>query len=184
MKFHSPYHLPSQLRSLLLNKDSSDLLYRNVVNTPFTDQLLVTQLDLGIVVLLLVNTHDQTIDRVALSDTLQAKGAVSVSAKPFHDIKIPLDAPHNALVQVIKNDTPQLIEDWSVLFTPVLTAEESRRNQRAASIDCSLICPLHFAKGGALIFSFFQPEKYLTENHISFAQEYTKLVENYLTINS
>ena len=172
------------LQELLLISDSKNDMLSKIVNVPFSDKLLVTRLDIGIIVLLFVNARDQTIDRVALSDTVQAKGAVSVSAKPFHEIKIPLDAHENALVKAVQTDTFQLIDDWNSLFTPVLTAEEARRNQLAASIDCSLVVPLHFSDGGALIFSFYQPEKYLTQEHMYFAHEYTKLIENYLSTNS
>ncbi len=156
-------------------------LYQTIVDTPFNDRLLSTSIDLGIIVLLLTNKKNHTVDRVALSDTELAKGAVSVSAKPFHEIRIPLRAKDNCIAQAVKTMKYQLVDDWQYLFTPILTPEQARRNQAGASVECSLIWPLKSGDGGALIFSFYQPIAYVSSDHLAFAERYAALVDKHLT---
>src|SRR5690606_24522075 len=148
--------------------------------TPFKEKLLVTDLDLGIVVFLLVNKKAQTIDRIALSNTALAKEAVKVSAKPFREISIPLYEEDNVIAAAIKTGEPQITDDWQYLFTPVLSADEARRNQLSASIECSMIVPIKARDGAAMIFSFYQPIANITDDHRKFARDYAKLVQKYL----
>lgn len=155
-------------------------LYEHIVNAPFADKLLTTSIDLGVVVLLAVNKKDRTIDRLALSDTELARSALQVSAKPFHTIRIPLSTKNNCIASAIRNKKYEITEDWNYLFTPVLTPEEARRNQAAASIECSLVWPLTAGAGGALIFSFFQPLAYIGATHLDFAEKYAALVDKAL----
>lgn len=159
---------------------SSKDIYRTIVNSPFKFDLLTTSIDLGIVVLLLVDPKENVLKRVALSDTELAKGAVRVSAVPFHEIKIPMTTKDNALVQAIKTKEHQLVSDWQFLFTPALSPEQSRLNQRGASIECSLVWPLEIKDGGAMIFSFYQPITNILEDHLSFAKSYAQLVSEKL----
>lgn len=170
----------SELKSSFPDTQDRNKLYRHIVNAPFSDKLLVTSIDLGIAVLLLADLKNNTLDRVALSDTELAQGAVKVSAKPFHDIKIPLNTERNIIVQSIKTGEYRITEDWQYLFTPALTSEEARLNQAGASIECSLVWPLDIKNGGAMIFSFYQPQAYITEEHLSFARRYTEIVSEKL----
>lgn len=157
-----------------------------IVNTPFTDKLRATELGLGIVVLLLVNEIRKTLDRVALSDTDRASGAVAISAKPFHEILIPLGYKDNLLITALDTLEPQFTEDWADLFAPELSPQEARFNQAGAGIACSAIYPLvPFASKkakGALIFSYFEPLSTITDTHEIFMKIYAdtaaaKLVE-------
>ena len=152
-----------------------------IVNAPFIDKLRAVQLDLGIVVLLLVDEVTGLINRVALSDTELAKGAVSVSAKSFYDINIPLDDKNNCIAEAIRTVNFTQTHDWKYLFTPVLTAAEARMNQAGAAIGCSVVHPIAVSnKRGALIFSFFQPPEHINEKHYLFASRYAKAVTNVL----
>jgi len=157
-----------------------DQLYQRIVDAPFDDKLFATSIDLGIVVLLLVNPKDKMIDRVALSNTDLARGAVKVSAKPFSDIRIPVHHKENAIARAIASNEHQLTEDWQSLFVPALTAEQARRNQAGASIESSLVWPLKLRTGGALIFSFYQPSAYIDDDHLTFAEDYAQLVSQQL----
>ncbi len=160
--------------------DALDTLRQTIVDAPFFDKLLTTTYDLGIIVLLSVDDSGEFINRVALSDTEHAKGSTTVSAVPFSEIRIPIDDPNNCIANVIKTGNHQLIDDWYCLFTPALTAEEARRNQAGAGIDCSLVWPLKSGKGGALIFSFYQPQDFIGDQHIIFAKQYAELVDTLL----
>jgi hypothetical protein len=165
-----------------LNKAQNDAeLFEAIVNSPFLDPLEATHLDLGIIVFLQVNKKQKTIDRIALSNTDLAKGAVRVSAKPFKAIKIPLDHSENLIAETIRTKQPHQTGDWQYLFTPALTPSQARMNQSGAGIECSMVYPLTKREGGALIFSFFQPPQNITEQHRTFATEYTELVNNALS---
>lgn len=160
--------------------DSDESLFRAIVNTPFTDKLGATKLGLGISVLLLADEENATLDRIALSDTEMASGAVAYSAKPFHEIRIPLDYTDNLLIKSFHSKQYQVTEDWAPLFVPELTPEEARFNQAGAGIACSIVYPLlpFDAKRplGAMIFSYFEPLSSISARHHAFMRTYTDTV--------
>ncbi|CAN5692290.1 hypothetical protein BH23PAT2_BH23PAT2_02090 [soil metagenome] len=167
----------SQLEADLTGSSlSTGMWYKTIVNNPFKDKITATTLDLGIIVFLLVNRETKTIDRVALSDTDQAKGAVKMSAIPFHDIKIPVSHPDNIISKAISTHAPQQTEDWIDLFTPAFTPQQARFNQLGAGIECSWVFPLNIPNGGALIYSYYQPYRNLTDDHKKFMTAYSNRV--------
>jgi len=167
----------SQLEADLISSSrSKNTSYEAIVNNPFKDKITATTLDLGIIVFLLVNTDTKTIDRVALSDTEQAKNAVKMSAIPFHDIKIPVSHPDNIISRAISTHTPRETEDWIDLFIPAFTSQQARFNQLGAGIECSWVFPLNIPDGGALIYSYYQPYHNLTDDHKKFMTAYTNRV--------
>lgn len=159
---------------------SESELYKAIVNAPFHNPLRALEYDLGAVVLLLVNQSKKTIDRVALSDTLSAQGAVRMSAKPFEKIKIPIGHKVNLIARAIETGKPQITQDWKFLFVPALTAREAQFNQAGAGIETSCIYPVKGSVNGALIFSFFQPQLNIGSEHTHFMQSYSSLVERIL----
>jgi hypothetical protein len=165
--------------SLSESKDTADL-FEKIVNVAFTDKLLSTQLGLGIVVLLMVNKKDNTIDRVALSKTFQAQGAVNASVKEFREIKIPINEERNLITRVIKNQRSEMTADWKDLFFPDLTPQEARFNQAGAGIACSVVHPLSSKKPGAIIFSYFIEPNDIDSTHESFMQRYCLIVSEAL----
>jgi hypothetical protein len=156
-------------------------MYKAIVNLPFKDKYHATALDLGIVVLLLVDPVNETIDRIALSDTEQAKGALRMSEKKFEEIRIPLYHDRNIIPRAIHTKKIQTTDNWEFLFTPELSAKAARFNQVGAGIACSAVSPLDIKDGGALIFSFFQPPNMIQNDHLSFIKEYTKLASKALS---
>jgi hypothetical protein len=127
--------------------------------------------------LLMVNNSDGTIDRIALSNTPAADGAVKMSEKPFADIKIPLVHKRNVVARAIASGEPQVIADWELLFVPALSAQAARYNQAGAGIESSHVYPLKNAgDGGALIFSFFQPASNIGPEHTAFMEAYSQMV--------
>jgi len=159
---------------------SKNKLYQSIVDNPFKDRLTAITLDLGIVVFLLVNKETKTINRIALSDTEQAILALKMSPVPFHEIKIPVGHPDNAIAKAISKHAPQHTEDWLDLFTPALTSQQARFNQLGAGIECSWVFPLNIPSGGALIYSYFQPFKNISEDHKKFMTAYTNRVSWFL----
>jgi hypothetical protein len=178
----------SSIDQLLLNL-TNDLqkningkqLYKDIVNLPFVDKINMVKIDLGIIVLLLVNKETNTIDRVALSRTDIANLTLQVTTKPFKKIKIPLGHRINAIARAIETNTLQQVSDWHYLFVPELSAKAARLNQSNAGIECSFVMPLMALDGGALIFSFFQPPDHIGDEHIKFIKSYALLVEKILS---
>jgi len=167
--------------ALLDSAKSPQELYQALVNAPFADPVKAAQLFLGIVVLLLANKKTGNIDRIALSNTLPAKGTVQMSVKRFEDIKIPLDYRENIIAEAIHSGIPQQTTDWRNMFEPALTAEEARLNQAGGGIAFSAVYPLTgFGDGGAMIFSYFQYVENIDERQRSFMREYSQLASQYL----
>lgn len=174
----SPLFTNAQTKFAAAKNDQA--LFSAIVNAPFEDKLTAATLSLGIVVLLLVNKKTNMIDRVALSDTEPAKGAVTISEKPFKTIKIPIDYTANAIAKAIQTNESQKVTDWKYLFIPAMSPEGGRFNQAGAGIGCSVVCPIKVRDGGALIFSYYQePDKIGRLQH-DFMKRYTTLVSKYL----
>ena len=174
----------SNTEQLLRATKSKQELYTEIVDGPFKEQLFVTSLGLGIVVLLLVNDKSGTLDRIALSSNDLAAGAIKMSAKPFHEIKIPLTYKKNILIKAIHTGKHQQTENWANMFSPELTAQEARFNQSGAGIDCSVVYPLHGNDSrptGAMIFSYFEPLDHITKEHLDFMQSYANIASKALT---
>jgi hypothetical protein len=172
-----------QLSDILSVAKTDAQLFEFIVNAPFHDVVKATELDLGIVVFLQVNKQTNTIDRVALSDTEAATGAVRMSEKPFHEIKIPLNHPKNAIAHAISTGAPQFVGDWKYLFIPAMDTHAARFNQAGAGIEFSAVFPLKARDGGALIFSYFQVNHNIRYEHHEFMQNYVSIVERHLSLD-
>ena len=166
----------THMEHLLADTANDRELFDVIVNAPFHNKLHTTNLDLGIVVLLMVNKKGGTIDRIALSDTEPARWAVKMTPVPFHEIKVPAGNKSNLIGKAIKTKQYQKTTDWKFLFTPALTAEAARFNQAGAGIACSYVYPLVGARdGGAMIFSFYQPPDNIKKNHRDFMKDYSEM---------
>ncbi|MBA3758872.1 hypothetical protein H0X10_04585 [Candidatus Saccharibacteria bacterium] len=155
---------------------SKEKLFQAVVNSPFNTLASGAPLGLGIIVLLLVNSQTETIDRIALSDTEHAKGALDYSVKKFREIQIPLTNEANVIAKAIHSGKYQVTSDWHDLFVPALTAEEARFNQAGAGIGCSVIYPLtDIQDRGAIIYSYYVQPENITSEHHAFMKKYAEL---------
>lgn len=169
------------LRTLLAKSTNDEQLFEAIANAPFHDKLQTTNLDLGMIVFVLVNKAEQTIDRISYSHTSPAHDAIKASPKTFQEIKLPLNNKVNVTCRAIQTDEPQMTSDWRYLFTPVISADAARLNQAEAGMGCSFIYPLINARdGGALIFSFYQTLDMIGPEHHEFMKTYTKLASGHL----
>lgn len=170
-----------ELKTMLSQAIDDQHLFNTIVNAPFNTKSKAHPLGLSIVVLLLVNKNNNSVQRIALADTDSAKGAMEYSVKPFNEIEIPLTDKNNAIVNAIATDKPQRVTDWYFLFTPELTAEEARFNQAGAGIATSIVYPLENTRdGGALIFSYVLGEENITSEYHAFMRHYTNVVSKHL----
>lgn len=164
-------------KNLLAMPKSDKQLFSKIVNLPFADKKTSTILGLGVVVLLLVNKKERTIDRISLSNTEHATGATNYSVKPFKEIKIPLDHRENYIGVAIRTKRPMMTADWKDIFIPALSPQEARLNQAGAGVACSVIYPLSQARsGGAMIFSYYEPLGNIRDDHHNFMKKYSSLV--------
>jgi len=162
---------------------SDEELFEAIVNAPFTNPLPAVLIFLGIMVLLQVDKTKGTVNRIALSQTEQAKMTTEVSAKPFNQIKIPLDYLENIIADAIHTGKPQDTTDWKFLFNPAMTASQARLNQANAGIAHSVVYPLKSRDGGALIFSYFQYRSEMDDGKAeAFMQRYSELVDQVLAV--
>ncbi len=172
--------LTAKLNETLSAADDKEKLYDSIVNAPFVYTVDMAFLFLGIIVLLLVDNKSNTINRVRLSNTEQAKQTTDVSTVPFSKIKIPYDTDDNVIARTIKSNKPHVTSDWKYLFSPVLNENQARINQASGGIGLSCIFPLDITRGGALIFSFFQFDGTLNEAQKKFMKEYTAIASKEL----
>ncbi len=164
----------------LFNGANKKKLYQSIVDAPFSDKISVTSIDLGIIVLLLVNNKNKSIDRIAISNTEQALSELKAYTKPFKEIRIPLKTKGNIISEAIYSGEYKSTENWYCMFNPELTAEQALQNQVSASIETSYVWPLNGKKKGALIFSFYQPNINIGKEHLHFMENYRNLVSKYI----
>ncbi len=165
------------IQTLLRQTTNDEEMFESIVNAPFYNKLHATSIDLGMIVFVLVNTANQTIDRISYSKTPPAIDAVKASPLEFNNIKIPIKNRENITAKAIRKGKPYKTSDWRYLLTPALSPDASRFNQAEAGIGCSFVYPLVGARnGGALIYSFYQSIDMIGEEHISFMEKYTKFV--------
>lgn len=176
--FNDAYY--RNLRAALGSAHSKHERYQAIVDTPFLDKLTAVHLGLGIVVLLLVDEKSRTLNRIALSNTEAAHGAVRMTSKPFHEIKIPLGYSGNIITQVVNEGTPQQTTDWQDLFAPELTPQEARFNQAGAGIEVSAVYPLTGGCQGALIFSYYEKPQAIMQEHHAFMRNYSAIASEFL----
>ena len=173
-----------EIEQLLKDAKDDTALFEAIVNVPFrVNKVEISQLSLGVIVLLLVNAKTKTIDRIALTENEVAERTKRMSVKRFEEIKIPQNHPQNAIAQAINSGTYQVVTDWQYLFVPEMTPEESRFNQADGGIGCSIVYPLVGARGdgGALIFSYFKYASKINGDDHAFMKAYSELVAQSLT---
>ena len=147
-----------------------------LVDAPFATEHVIDY-EIAAIVLTVENSTDQTIDRIALSQTPSAAGAVKASAVPFKKIRIPLQCTENALVASVSQDITIVTSDWYNLFRPTLSARQARDNQAGAGVQCSVVVPFTGkTMRGALIFSLLCTEAELTAQHRAFFSDYATFV--------
>lgn len=170
------------LENILQSAKDDPSLFEAIVNAPFQDKAKSVLLNLGLIQMTLVNTKTNMVDRIALSDTEPAHGAVDISVLPFKAIHVPYDYQKNLIAKTIKTGKRHSTTDWQYLFIPALTPEEARFNQAGAGVACSFVHPLIGAgDGGALTYSFYQPIELVSDDTKTFMIEYTKLAAKHLS---
>lgn len=125
-----------------------------VVNIVLT-QLGYLKFGYQVIVLTLLDHKENTLRRIAISETEAAKKFLDASPIPFQEIRIPLSAEKNLSVQAIKERQTKITGDVSDVLYPALSTEWVKDFQEKLGIKTSIVFPVT-AKDkvlGALIFS-------------------------------
>lgn len=171
----------SELKRLLETAKTDTQLYEAIVNAPFHDKRTTTMLGLGFLSFVLVNKRTRTIDRISITKNELSQGAIDITIKPFHDLKVPVSYKGNCVSEAIRSGRYQQTNDWNYLLTPVLKPEEARLNQAGAGIASSYVYPLTGSReAGAIIFQYFITLDKIENTHREFMFRYTKLVSRAL----
>jgi signal transduction histidine kinase len=114
-----------------------------------------------IVVLALVNKETNTLERISISQTEEAKRALENTPVPFHDIRIPMTQTDNVCITCMQDNAPKIVTDWSYMFSPSYSAQEAKRMQSIVGIKTSIIYPIsyHGEIRGIMIFSLIKDQK-------------------------
>jgi signal transduction histidine kinase len=155
--------LPRLQRVLLETLDFNEVVQR-IVNKLLSEPSF-QEYGYRIVVLSLFDETKQVLKRISLSSTPEATKTLQVSAVPFEEIEIPINADNNLLVKSFKEKKPKLTHFWPDLFVPVLTPEQALTNQTNAEIKTSLIYPIIVKEKsiGTLIFSMIKNVDHISE---------------------
>jgi len=130
-----------RLQKIILDTPDFEVVVAHVVNAILVE-LGYLELGYRILVLTLVDPEHQTLKRIALSETNEAKKALQASPIPFEHIEIPLSATDNLLIRTLTEKKAYTTHSWPDIFRPVLTDEAALGNQNAAGIKTSLLYPL------------------------------------------
>jgi len=160
-------------------KNDSDL-FKTIVNYPFKYRLEVTNLSLGIIVLLLVNKNEERVDRICMTDNDLAQAAKRMSPESFSNIKLPMGDKTNIIVKAIKSKKPISTMNWTYLVTPALPSDIALLNQAAAGIGHSVVFPFTARDGGALMYHFYEDE--ISQFQFKFMEDYTNKVNTILNV--
>lgn len=159
-----------------------DTLDFNKVVQKIVDSVLLElgYMELGyrIVVLALVDEDSQTLKRISISRTAEAKKALSVTPIPFRDINIPLSAKQNLCVKSVSENKPYTTHDWVDILCPPYFEKEAKEVQRIVGIKTSMVYPV-YSKGkgiGVLIFSMVKDESEVMEEEKELIQGFTDIV--------
>ena len=137
-------------------------------------------LNLGyrIVVLILHDKKTNTLQRVSISQTAEAKKALTASPIPFRQITIPLEEKTNICVQAFTDKKPYATSYWPELLSPAFKKDEAIAIQNLVGIKTSLVYPLTFKNEsvGVLIFSMVKHEKDVTAEEKELIAGFTDIV--------
>lgn len=131
-----------------------------------------------IVVLALVDEDSQTLKRISISQTEEAKKALEVTPVPFQDIIIPLTAHNNFCIKAAAEEKPYVTHDWKDILVPPYTEENARIVQSIVGIKTSMVYPVvyHGKTQGVIIFSMTKDENQVSDKEKDLIRGFTDVV--------
>jgi len=157
------------------------LNYKEVIQE-ICNSLLVelgySRLGYKIVVLALIDQKEQRLKRISISQTPEAKKALTASPVPFSEIDIPLSAKDNLCIKVINEKKPASTAFWPDILYPAFTKKQAIIVQKIVGIKNSLVYPVMTKNEviGVMIFSLVKPLKHIKKAEKDLLRSYTDVV--------
>lgn len=131
-----------------------------------------------IVVLALVNKEKGLLERIAISQTEEAKKALQITPVPFREINIPISAEQNICIKALKENKPYVTHDWIDILCPPYTPEDAQKVQAVIGIKTSMVYPVTYRNNseGILIFSMVKNESEVSDQERDLIQSFTDVV--------
>jgi signal transduction histidine kinase len=166
-----------RLEKLILDSLDFNLVVQQIVDSTLSE-LGYLKLGYRIIVLCLIDESKQTLKRISISQTDEAKKALAVSPVPFKDIDIPLSESDNLLIKSLKENKPFTTHDWYDILRPSYSAEDAKNVQQIVGIKSSMVYPVtyHGKTEGAMIFSLVKDETEVTEQEKDLIRNFTDIV--------
>lgn len=182
LKSHYPRSDETRLALWRLIKLILDTLDFNEVVQKIVDSILTElgylQLGYRIVVLALVDHEQQTLRRVSISQTDEAKKAVLASPVPFKEINIPLSETENYCIKTLQENKPTVTHNWYDILRPIYTPEDAVRVQSYVGIRTSMVYPVIYRgkPEGIMIFSMVKDIGEVTDQEKDLIQNLTDII--------
>src|SRR3989344_5808358 len=166
-----------RLMQIMLNNLEFENVSEKVVNS-ILDELGYLKLGYKIIVLALVNNNTGYLERIAISETAEAKKALKLTPVPFKEIRIPLNDVSNLSIHAMRDGSVYKTRSWYDILRPVYTPEQADIIQKAIGIKASMVYPLFFQKNstGILIFSMNKDFKDVTNEEEDLIHGFVDLV--------
>lgn len=166
-----------RLEKIILDSLDFKEVVQKIVDSVLSE-LGYLRLGYRIVVLTLLDERTQTLHRISISQTEEARKALEITPVPFSEINIPLSAEKNILVKSIFEKVPFTTHDWVDILYPSYTPEDAKRVQQAIGIKTSMIYPIMSRDKaiGALIFSMVKDESEVSESERDLIRNFTDVV--------
>lgn len=164
------------VQAMLVNLEFENVAEK-VVND-ILDELGYLQLGYRIIVLALVNKSSGYLERIAISETEEAKKALKLSPVPFKEIRIPLDETDNLSIRSLNDKSSYKTRNMFDILKPIYTSEQAAVIQKGIGIKASLVFPLIFRNEsiGILIFSMNKDYEEVTEEENDLIKGFVDLV--------
>ncbi|OGG04941.1 hypothetical protein A2Z33_06625 [Candidatus Gottesmanbacteria bacterium RBG_16_52_11] len=166
-----------RLEKVILDTLDFNVVVQKVVDSVLTE-LGYLQLGYRIVVLALIDEDSQTLRRVSISQTAEARKALEVTPVPFKDIVIPFTETDNQCIKVMKENRPYITHDWFDILRPCYSKEDARQVQTIVGIKTSMVYPVtyHGKTQGVMIFSLVKSESEIMEREKEIIRNFTDIV--------
>lgn len=166
-----------RLEKIILDTLDFNEAVQKIVDSVLTE-LGYLKLGYRIVVLALIDEASQSLKRISISQTEEAKKALEVTPVPFQEIIIPLSAKDNYCIKAVSDGKPYVTHDWKDILVPPYTEENARIVQMIVGIKTSMVYPIvyHGNTQGIIIFSMTKDESQVSDKEKDLIRGFTDVV--------
>lgn len=163
-KIRAIYYSLTRLEKVILDSLDFKEVVQNVCDSMLYE-LDYLKMGYRIVVLSLINDDKKKLRRISISQTIEARKAVSGLPLPFETVEIPMTSSDNICIKTMLTGKPLITHEWSDILSPPLSKDEANALQHKVGIKTSMVYPL-MIRGtpiGMMIFSMIKSENDISE---------------------